>query len=290
MIRSMTGFGRGQWRDGDWDVACELRSVNQRGLKLSWRLPDALRRHELELEGLLKKRIVRGHVFCTLKCEPSEAAADLIIDQARLRMYREVLDGLGGKGTGDPVGLLGLPNVIKREPLDEGAVGQVMPHVRETMNAALDELVAFREREGQDLAGELRAICAEIGRKVDVVESRAPVVVKEYGEKLLARAQRLLDGTDISVASEDLAREVAFFADRSDIAEELARLRSHVKEFVSALDATDPVGRKLEFMSQEMLREANTMCSKANDTEIIHTAVEIKTDIDRLREQTLNVE
>jgi uncharacterized protein (TIGR00255 family) len=294
MISSMTGFGRGEWQDERWRVTAELRSLNQRGLKISFRLPDALRSQEMALEALIKAKVARGHVYCTVECVPSEAAPELIVDRARLRLYLTVIeslkDELGGYREADPTEVLSLPNVIKREPLDSDAVGEILPQIKGAVEAALEDLSAFRRNEGQHLTDELLRLCGEIGARTDQVAERAPVVVDEYRQKLLARIQKLLQGTGLEVAPEDMHREVAIFADRSDITEEVTRLRSHLAKFAEALESGEAVGRKLEFMSQEMLREANTMASKANDSEIVHAAVDLKTEIDRLREQVMNVE
>lgn len=294
MILSMTGFGRAEWKDECWHITAEVRSVNQRGLKVSFRTPDALRSCEMELEGVIKQKVVRGHLFCVIRCDPSEAAADMIVDRERLRLYLSVIDSLkenlGTASEIDPTALLNLPGVVKREPLDEQAVEPILPRIEETLGRALDDLLDFRRREGGHLAEEFVRILEAIAVRVDAVAGRAPVVVEEYRQKLAARIQKILAGQGLELKADDLCREVAFFADRSDITEEIARLRSHIVKFRDALGAGDAVGRKLEFMTQEMLREANTMCSKSNDSELVHTAVEIKSEIDRLREQVLNVE
>lgn len=294
MINSMTGFGRAQWQSESWRVSVEVRSVNQRGLKISFRGPDPCRSRESELETIIKGRISRGHVFCTITCDPSEGATEAYVDERRLAVYVKVADELAQRNPNiappSAAELMLLPDVVKRDPLDEESFEKIWPHVKETVAAAMDKMSEMREAEGRNLVREFHTICAQIDARVSQIAERAPLVVEEYRDRLVARAQQLLEGVNGTVTLEDLHREIAFFAERSDITEELARLRSHIQQFLESLESPEPVGRKLEFLTQEMFREANTTAAKGNDNAIVHTAVDIKTDIDRMREQVLNIE
>jgi len=290
----MTGFGRAEWSNKGWKILIEMRSVNQRGLKISFRTPDALKKRESELEELIAARLKRGHVFCTISCETSDETPDLILDHDRVALYikaiEELKEKLGTTAETSPIALLSLPNVLKRDVLDETILEPSWPEIKATVQNAIDSLMEMRTREGENLAAALTTICNSITGISEQIAQRAPEVVSEYCRRLCVRVDHLLKDTGIEVTDENLHREIAFFAERSDITEEIERTRSHIAQFLEALQSAQPVGRKLEFLAQEIHREANTIGSKANDSRIVHKAVDLKTEVDRLREQALNVE
>ena len=186
-------------------------------------------------------------------------------------------------------GLLGLPGLLVDEPADSAAVERLWPLVSRAVDAALDRYDQMRRAEGAALAADMRATCGEISRLAGGIRDRVPEVVAAHRDRLRERVTRLLEDRSATVSEADVAREVALLADRTDVAEELVRLASHVEQFDRLLDEESP-GRALDFLAQEMAREANTVASKSLDVGIAHAVVEIKTRIERLREQAQNIE
>jgi uncharacterized protein (TIGR00255 family) len=186
-------------------------------------------------------------------------------------------------------GLLGLPGLLVDEPAESSSVDRLWPLVSQTLAAALDRYDQMRRAEGDALAADMRSSCGEIARLADGIRDRVPGVVAAHRDRLRERVAKLLHDRTAAVSEADVAREVALMADRTDVAEELVRLASHVAQFDRLLDEESP-GRALDFLAQEMGREANTIASKSLDVGIAHAVVEIKTRIERLREQAQNVE
>ena len=186
--------------------------------------------------------------------------------------------------------LASLPGVCEVPPIDDESRDQVLGLAAELTNQALDVMVEMRQREGNTLRAELTSCCNEIRERVVQVASRAPLVIDEYHERLKTRVETLMKSSRLELESEGLMREVALYAERSDINEEVSRLRSHLDQFEELCEGGKPVGRTLEFLTQEMLREANTIASKSGDAAIARNIVEVKGLIDRLREQVQNVE
>lgn len=185
--------------------------------------------------------------------------------------------------------LLQLPGVCEPPPLEE-LMERTRPALMELLDKALAALVAMRRREGGQLRADLARHCDVVEASLAVVGERSPMVVAEYHERLAARVRELLAAGKVQIDQDQLAREVAIFAERCDVSEEITRLGGHLEQFRSAMDSPEPAGRKLDFIAQEMLREANTIASKSNDVQIARAVVEIKTAIDRLKEQVQNAE
>ncbi len=293
MLRSMTGFGRA---DGEADgvrYAVEIRSVNNRHLKTVIKLPDCLSAAEMEVEKQLRSRLGRGTVTLSVQMKLPDEAAAYRVNAAALAGYLDQLKPLEAEANPmlrvDLGSLLQLPGVCEPPPLED-LCRSTHATLMELIHRALDGLVAMRELEGEALAADLNEHCATVRELLDGVAQRTPQVVAEYHEKLATRVDELLRQAKLNIDEEALAREVAIFADRCDVAEEIARLGGHLEHFGQALAANQPAGRKLDFIAQEMLREANTIASKANDAEIGRTVVEIKTAIDRIKEQVQNAE
>ena len=295
MIRSMTGFGGAAREESGRRFSVEIRSVNARYFKVQVRLPDELAALEADLERLLSHRLSRGSVSVTVKFSDRSADAAAVVNQAAVARYIEQLKTLPGADDPafriDAATLLTLPGA-----LDEATGGDLLEEARPLIETlvidAADEMIAMREREGEALHEDLLSHIGEIDRNLAEVAERAPVVVELFQARLRQRMDSLLKESGVSARDEDLLREVAVFAERSDIAEEINRLGGHLVQFRDLLsaDGSKPVGRTMDFLAQEMLREANTIGSKCLDVEIGRRIVEVKGAIDRLKEQVQNVE
>lgn len=293
MILSMTGFGEAVLEDGDSRYHLETRSVNNRYFKASIRLPDEYAFLEPEVERLVRSRLSRGSVNVYLRVHGVGAAAARPLNADAVRQYiRQLRDAGGddGRTSIDLAGLASLPGVIEEHELSEAERERAIGLIIGLCETALTRLVEMRRQEGRLLADDLHRHCDTIRTHLVVVAQRAPVVVDEYRRRLHARVQELIAETSVRLAEEDLVREVGIFAERSDISEEISRLESHLEQFASCITSGEPAGRKLEFITQEMLREANTMGSKSADAMMARSIIEIKGAIDRLKEQVQNAE
>jgi len=295
MISSMTGYGISEKVSGEWTVRAEVRSVNHGELKVVVHLPDMLRLRESDLVNLVRARLARGHVTLDVRCNLAESALGLLVDRQRLRGYvslaREIAGAEGAPLQVELGSVLSLPGVMSADLLPDRVREALWPLVVETSEGALGGLIGMRRAEGQNLAGEIEAICGRIVDRTVQLGGRVEESVRAGQARLVERIQRLLGGTGVVPDADALAREVALLAERSDVSEEVARIKSHVQQFREAMTSEgEPVGKKLEFLVQEMLREANTMAAKLPSSELVREAVEIKTDVHRLREQVRNVE
>ncbi len=293
MILSMTGFGYAEVAEEGRHYALEIRSLNNRYFKASIKLPDFLQSFEGEIEKLLRSRLNRGSVYYALSVRSTAAETPLKINLPLLQAYVNQLDDLKTK-TQDVVidlsGLLELPGVCDLYESAPGPREQFWALLERLSSEAVDRLIDMRQKEGHALAADLLKHTTRISELSHSIAQRAPLVVEEYQGRLRIRVQQLLADVQQDVHRDDLLREVALFAERCDISEELARLESHVSQFEQLCREGDHVGRQLEFIAQEMLREANTVGSKASDATIARSVIELKTLIDRLKEQVQNVE
>ncbi len=287
MIRSMTGYGAAERSTDQVGVRVEVRSVNNRYFKASLRLPEGLGGLEARIERLLREAVSRGTVTVNLAVEPRGPAARVPINTDILAAYRRDLDGTADVSDD---ALLALPGVVGEAQGRLSGIATLPDEIEDALREALGHLDRMREAEGRATAEDMAAALDEIQRRIDAVSDRMPRVVEDYRQRLRQRLRALLDGVEIPPDDQTLAREVAFFAERADVSEELARLASHLQQFRDLFQASEPVGRKSEFLAQEMYREINTIGAKANDAEIAREAVEIKVCIDRLREQAQNIE
>lgn len=290
----MTGFGEARGIVGGIPVHAELRSVNNRHFKLTYRAPEAWNRFENDLERLLREHITRGTVTLLVRAQRGAAAQAVRINQEVLAAYWQQLSSAALQAglplPADLTALLTLPGVIEEDVWSEEAVEPCGQELLAVVREALTRFQEFRVREGAALAAELRRQCGLITAQIEEIATLAPQVVMEYRAKLQQRIQEALRDAEVTITPADLLREVALFTDRSDIREEIVRLQSHLDQFRQLLESAMSQGRKLEFLCQEMFREANTIGSKANHTGIAHAAVEIKAAIERMREVVLNVE
>ena len=295
MILSMTGFGEAQ-REVDGRIYhIEVRSVNNRYLKTSTRLPEDFAFMEADLERLVRGRLARGSLMLRFFVRNLTEAAAYDLNAAALRSYvsqlRRVAEETGDSGLSiDLAGLAALPGVCQPPEVTEQEHARCWEIAAALTNAAIDRLLEMRKVEGAEIAADLSAQCAVIGTSLAAVQQRCPQVVAEYRQRLFERIKLLLAEQAVQLTEHDLVREVAIYAERSDIHEEIARLRGHVSQFETALTREAAAGRKLEFIAQEMLREANTMGSKSGDAELGRLIIEIKSAIDRIKEQVQNVE
>jgi uncharacterized protein (TIGR00255 family) len=284
VLYSMTGFGSARRGNAGTEVTVEAKSVNSRFLKISVRGPSSLGARELELENLLKRDLRRGTVTLTVRVRHADPAALVAINAEVVRAYQAAFEKLGLSQEAIPT----LPGVL-------GSAGdELLPDaewelIREATSEAVQRLSAMRATEGAALARVLSDLCDRVEALRAEVRSRAPAVVQEHKHKLEQRLAALL-GDATPVDPQLLAREVAFFADRSDVAEEVERLGAHVAQMRALVKAGGEAGRTLEFLAQEMLREANTIGSKSADRELSRAVVGLKSEIERIKEQVANIE
>jgi uncharacterized protein (TIGR00255 family) len=291
----MTGFGRAQLEAGGVGLAVELRSVNHRHLDLSVRLPRALAGLELELRRALAARFARGKLDLVISVATGSARAELELDRALAGRYLDFARSFAAERGVDAAlhmgELLALPGVARvQEPvLDEVTL---RPELLAALETAAEAADAMRRAEGAVLERELRARLARVAGLAAEVAERSGEVAAAARERLRKRAEQLRAETGL-VDESRLAQELVSAADRMDVTEEVVRLQSHVAQFEASLAAAEPdagVGRRLEFLLQEMLREANTIGSKAGEARLAHHVVDLKTELERIREQALNVE
>ncbi|MGC9453359.1 MAG: YicC/YloC family endoribonuclease [Phycisphaerae bacterium] len=292
-VHSMTGYGSAAGVVDRIEYSVEVRSVNNRYFKPSIRLPDVWSRAEPEIEKLLRSQIRRGTVSVSVQMKVHDAEAAWDVNVPALNRYIEQLRPLEVEANPmlhvDIASMMQLPGVCE-PPDSEKIIEASRDKLFALINEALDALVRMRAREGESIEQDLRENCDLIEQQLATVQKRSPVVVEEYRRRLTERIRELTENSDPSLAEQTLSREVAVFADRCDIAEEVSRLSAHVEQFRKALGEREPSGRKLEFIAQEMLREANTIASKSGDMEISRAVVEIKTGVDRIKEQVQNVQ
>lgn len=294
MIRSMTGFGEAELETPAGVLRAEVRTVNHRFFSANIRTPSALDRWEPRIKEWLKGHISRGHVNATYRLdgENGEAGPSLAVDLDRARNYLEIFHRL--KAELDLPGEVTLDLLARQADLvireQAETVDVEEEALREVTDRASLAVIAMREEEGRNLAVDLGARLEGIAAALGVIGERAPARLDAERDRLRRSVAEL--AADVSLDEDRLAREIALIADRWDISEEVVRLHSHIDHFNGMLDqtASEPVGKRLSFLVQEMHREANTIGSKANDAEIEHRVVAIKNEIERLREQVENVE
>jgi len=293
MIRSMTGFGAADGVVGTARINVEIRTVNHRFFNPSLKLPTALSRWESEVREALRRKIARGHVSVSARMERA-AGLGASIDEGRFAQYAGELLALRDKyrlgGEVDVSTILRMPEVVRAVTEEDEVEGGAAALVA-IVDAAADALLTMREREGAQLAGVLLERLAVVDAAVARIAVRAPERMIAQRDRLLENVAKLTSG--VTLDEQRLAQEVAILADRLDVGEEIDRFRTHIGAFGEALrDGGDdePVGKRLGFLLQEMLREANTTGSKANDATIQRDVIVIKEELERIREQVENLE
>jgi uncharacterized protein (TIGR00255 family) len=286
----MTGYGRGTATFDGRQIAVELSSVNRKQAEISLSLPKVLLELEPRVRDEINTHISRGRLTVVVGLH-SKGGGRHGINVAAARAYREELEALrkllklGGEITLDQV--LRGAGVLESEIIDI-ATETAWPALRKALKAALSQFVQMRKKEGDALAVDLRKRTLSIQKSVKTISVLAPKVMEHHRGTLLERAAKA--GLEIENSDERLLKEIVFFADRSDISEELTRLRSHLDQFFGQLGKDEPVGRTLDFLLQEMFRETNTVGNKANFLAISQIVVGMKTELEKLREQVQNIE
>ena len=293
MIRSMTGFGAAEGPVGGSRVSVELRSVNHRFFNPNLKLPTALSHWEGEVREALRQRIARGHVTAFARLERPEGPS-AVVDEERFARYASELKRLqqknGLSGEVDVATILRMPDVLRVGNEDDGLSAGTVAELVAVVDAATAALLAMREQEGARMRAVIAERLAVVADAVGRLAARAPARLEAQRKRMRENVEKLAGG--IAVDPQRLAQEIAILADRLDVGEELDRFHSHITAFRSALDGTDeePVGKRLGFLLQELLREANTTGSKANDAEMLRDVVAIKEELERIREQVENLE
>ncbi len=296
MLLSMTGYGEGRLRTDQLSLSVELRALNNRYLKVSLRAPDPYHLLEAEFEKVIRKIVKRGTLQVHLRCEKQSGESDFRIQPTALTSYvrqvREIAKSLNLPNQGEALlgQVLALPGVVAEPASQTGHLHDDWHLIEKALLQALDQLQGMRREEGKAMAVELLAYRDTIARHLGVIKTLAPQVVHQFRDRLLDRVRGLLHEVDVQIDRDILIREVSIFAERSDIAEETVRLATHLDHFQEIMKEEESPGRKLEFLTQEMFREANTIGSKASDVGISREVVEIKGTLEKIRELIQNVE
>ena len=294
MIKSMTGFGRSEYSDGKRNIICEIRSVNHRYSDITVKMPRRYSFAEDRIKQAVKEKLVRGKVDVSINVENvTESDVVIKLNQLAAKQYYDNLSELkeqfGLTGDIDLSLMAGMPDVLKAVP-DVEDEEEITKAILIPVAEASANLEKMRSVEGQRLADDLISKGETIKGILDKIEVRSPLVVKDYMEKLRARITELLDGA-VEIPEERILTEAAIFADKCAIDEEITRLNSHLVQLKTILTGSEStVGKKLDFLVQEMNREANTIGSKANDLEITNNMLNIKAEIEKIREQVQNIE
>ena len=292
-MKSMTGFGRGAVSEENFAVSVEIKTVNNRFLDLNLRLASDLQSLEGNLKRLIQTRLSRGRVDVFVN---SEQTSDVVYELNRpliagyLSALKQLQEEFGLVGEPDLNVIARLPNSLltKADDLSEDFAGGI----EEAVELALDELEKMREVEGESLKNDLYHLLSEIETHLPKIEAESETVAEEYLQRLTKRIDSLLSKSDsqIEIDQARLAQEVAYLADKSDIAEEITRLKSHIEQFRGIMNEQKEVGKRLDFLTQELNREANTISSKTNNLIVKDSALQIKSAIEKIREQVQNVE
>jgi uncharacterized protein (TIGR00255 family) len=290
----MTGYGSAEGRLSGVTYAVEVSTVNNRYFKATLRLPETLGFLEGDIEKQLRQEVSRGTANYVLRQKGAPAEALFEINEKALGTLMKRLGRIsparGMERELDLGGLLALPGILSPAVPSAAMAGRIRRKVLAITRQAVKGLKAMRSAEGAALAADLEQHCRAIKSNLERIRLNSAAGPRQYAEKLKKRVDDLLAAAKLKLNDETVAREVAVFADRADISEEVARLDSHLVQFTKALRGNQQAGRKLDFICQEMLREANTIGSKASDADIVHLVVDIKCRIDRIKEQVQNVE
>lgn len=293
MIKSMTGFGRGEFSDDLYSFKVEIKAVNHRYNDISIKMPKHISYLEEKIKGVIKKQIHRGKVDVYINLEyVEESSINVKVDINLAKSYKDALEQLCKElNLEDNIrinNILSMQDIIKteRKELDED---EIWTCLEGALELAVKDIMIMKVAEGQELQKDMVFHLDNIGEFLNEIEERSPTVVIEYKEKLRERLSNLLDN-DIVVDEDKINAEIVYFADKCNINEEVIRLKSHLKQFESILKENNPVGRKLDFLIQEMNREINTIGAKASDVLICQDVVEVKSEIEQIREQIQNVE
>ena len=291
MAISMTGFGRGETK-GKWGtVVVEIRSLNHRYLEVIQRLPSNLLTLEDKMRDLIQKKCKRGRVTVSIGFEKDGDLIGLKIDEKRVKHYYQIASQLKKElalssdiGLGE---LLSLPEVVRVETTKE-ELQELWSQIREALEKALEGLLKMREEEGGALAADLTKRAGLLEKELGKISKRLPLAIKQYRQRLRSRLEELMDGGTLDPGR--LEQEMVFFVENSDITEEVIRIRAHLEALQKTLALREEVGRRLDFIAQELQREVNTIGQKSRDIEISQSVIQMKGEIERIREQVQNIE
>ena len=288
MIHSMTAYGRVENSEGQNSISCEIRSVNHRYSEISIRLPEELRPLEQKIRDHISGKIKRGKIECNIRIEKHNAYDEaLSINQDLLKNIIEaakrINSDLSTSAPLDSLDLLRWPGVLEKSTLDVEEIGKLLFPL---VNEAIDIVIDTRQREGEKIKKMLTDRCTKIKEIISNVKKQIPDILKNYRKKLTQRVQEISDELD----NDRLEQELLFLSQKADIEEEIDRLGAHVDEVVRVIDRKEPIGRRLDFLMQEMNRESNTLGSKSNHIYTSNASVELKVVIEQMREQIQNIE
>ncbi|MBN2294345.1 MAG: YicC family protein [Pirellulales bacterium] len=290
----MTGFGETHVQQDGLSAQAEVRSINSRYLKVTVRCGEGYAALEPRIESMLRDKLRRGTISVNIRVTRTKSCEDYQIDTELLDRYHQSFRkwqenrGLDTESRLD--NLLLLPGVINEELASASDLEADWPVIEKALLGAVENLTRMRSDEGRAMEADLKKNCLAAAEALDAIETRAPLVVESYRQRLHDRLTKILTEHKIELEPSDIIKEVGLFAERSDISEEVVRLRCHFEQFFSIMELPESSGRKLDFITQEMFRETNTIGSKANDVEIARNVIEIKANIERLREMIQNIE
>ncbi|MCH9058534.1 MAG: YicC family protein [Planctomycetes bacterium] len=296
MIRSMTGFGDASAQIDGVHYFVETRSLNSKYLKVVIRLPEEYQGLEAQLDTLVRKQLTRGTLTVTGSCNDTSERAAFAINVNALENYieqiREAPSVANGGASIDVGSLLSLPGVLQPPGDEEERIALAGKAFSELVLKASAKLIEMRAREGEALHAELSRQSDVIADNLKQITAKAPAVAADYEKRLSARIDAMLEKAELKAEPADIIKEIAAYAERTDINEEISRLEGHIEQFGLMIeeDGSRPVGRTLDFLTQEMLREANTIASKSPDADISRAIIEVKGAIDRIKELVQNVE
>lgn len=289
----MTAYGRGEYQDGSRSYICEMKSVNNRHKDILLRTPRNLQPIEESLRLMISSTIGRGRVEATIQIEkgendlPYELEINKPLVDAYLGIFQELAERSGlAKDVGISA-LIGMRDVILTKT-EESDLDEIKPWLVQAIHKSLDSLMEMKLKEGHEIEKDFNQRISLLEGYLDKIHERAPGLVQEYRTRLIENVKKMIQ--DLEVDEERISRETALFADRSDITEEIVRAKSHFKQFRTYLADDDAVGRRLDFLIQEINREVNTLSVKSCDAEISRIVVEMKSELEKIREQTQNVE
>ncbi len=292
MVRSMTGFGRAQAAVEGFNITVEIRSVNHRYFEFYAKLPRTYSFLEEKIKSLLSSKISRGKVECSVQLEATADESVIVsVNEPLAKGYvdavKEISDKFGIENDLTALSIARFSDVlsISKAPVDEDLLWS---NVSKVVSEALNEFILMRETEGKKLCDDVLSRAGTIINNVSYIEERSPETVKQYSEKLLERMKTVLGDTQIDESR--ILTEAAIYADKVAVAEETVRLRSHIDQLHEMLSSNEAVGRKLDFLVQEINREANTIGSKAQDVDIARRVIDIKAEVEKIREQIQNIE
>lgn len=300
MLTSMTGFGAASTCENGYVISTEIKAVNNRFLKTSIRLPDGFAALESKIEERLRAKLARGSVNFALRLEKDATQAEIGLNFDALKRYlseakRFALENpelIASDNLGSLVEYLRLPGVAQdASRADKAGLPEALwDAIARNVDAALEQMQAMREAEGESMKRDLSENLNELRALIGEVETLAPTVVENYRRRLSERVAKVMADEGATLNPSDLIREIAVYTDRVDISEEIVRFYSHLKQFEETMESEAACGKKLDFITQEMFRETNTIGSKANSPDVLARVVEMKSGIERIREMVQNVE